>query len=473
MSAVVTLTTLTGSLAGQSFEFRERAVCIVGRARDCSLQLPSDRAHKSVSRYHCLLDINPPAIRVRDFGSRHGTFINDRAIGKRRADQSPAEGAQLNFPEYDLRDGDELRLSQLRLRVSIQDPTRPPTQDEAWPPSISIPSLSELPDADDMVVAAAQRQPTTAATLQIPGYQIQRSLGRGGFGEVYLARCEATGLEVALKVLRSQVAASRRAVERFWREIDNLRALQHPHIVQLLDSGQAGDYFYFTMPYCPGGSLAQLLAERYGQLTVPEALPIVLQVLDALDYAHQVPLPNIRLADGSLGEGRGLVHRDLKPSNILLDLNGGDRVVKVADFGLAKSFDQAGLSGQTMTGAQAGTPLFMPRQQVLNFKYAQPEVDVWACAACLYNLLTGCYPRNFQGRDPFLAVLQTQVAPVRARNASIPPALAAVIDRALIDQPEIYFKSAAEFKAALLAAQDWPAASSGAIAPAAEAEASS
>ncbi|RCJ14555.1 hypothetical protein A6S26_10590 [Nostoc sp. ATCC 43529] len=124
------------------------------------------------------------------------------------------------------------------------------------------------------------------------------------------------------------------------------------------------------------------------------------------------------------------------------------RIIKIADYGLAKAFDQAGLSGQTMSGTHAGTPVFMPRQQVINFKYAKPEVDIWATAACLYFMLTGAFPRNFVG-DPFLAVLQTNAVPIRKRDASIPKKLAELIDLALVDQPEIHFKDAATFKQAL------------------------
>jgi eukaryotic-like serine/threonine-protein kinase len=123
----------------------------------------------------------------------------------------------------------------------------------------------------------------------------------------------------------------------------------------------------------------------------------------------------------------------------------------VGDYGLAKAFDLAGLSGQTLTGSKAGTPAFMPRQQVLNFKYAQPEVDVWAAAASLYNMLTGQIPRNLEG-DPLLAVLKYDAIPIRQRDRNIPKPLAEVIDLALRDNPEIHFKSIDKFKKALLAA---------------------
>jgi serine/threonine-protein kinase len=126
---------------------------------------------------------------------------------------------------------------------------------------------------------------------------------------------------------------------------------------------------------------------------------------------------------------QGLVHRDLKPHNLLLTGSGASPIAKVADFGLSKAFDAAGLSGQTRTGLTAGTPLFMPRQQVINFEYAKPDVDVWAMAATMYHMLTGRFPRNFvRGKDPWQTVLQTDPVPIRKRDSSIPPKLTGLLD---------------------------------------------
>ena len=161
-------------------------------------------------------------------------------------------------------------------------------------------------------------------------------------------------------------------------------------------------------------------------------------------------IPNIKLGNGGFGKGRVLVHRDLKQSNIFLGNVNGKLTVKIGDYGLAKAFDLAGLSGQTLTGTKAGTPVLMCRQQLLNYKYVQPEVDVWAAAACLYFMLTGTYPRNFIHGDAFLAVLQNDPVPIRQRDPNIPKRLAEMIDLALVEKPEIYFKSANEFKQALL-----------------------
>jgi eukaryotic-like serine/threonine-protein kinase len=104
-----------------------------------------------------------------------------------------------------------------------------------------------------------------------------------------------------------------------------------------------------------------------------------------------------------------------------------------------------------MTGEMAGTPYFMSRRQVINFKYAKPEVDVWATAACFYYMLTFAYPRDFAdpSKDPFRLVLETSAIPIRQRNPSIPQSVAEIIDQALIDNPSISFKTATEFRQAL------------------------
>ncbi|MEZ2237504.1 protein kinase [Microcoleus sp.] len=421
----------------------------MGRAKDCYPKIPDDDKHRTISRYHCLLDINPPDIRIRDFGSKNGTFVNGKKIGQREAHQSPEEAAQIQFPEYDLGEGDEFTLSDTSFRVAVAlDPENAKTAQQQSPPT--IPSNQE--NLWEMLKAFLLKAVGNESHIGVLGdYVLLKELGKGGFSLVYLARHKQTNEEVALKVMLPKVAANQRAVNWFLREIENTKSLKHPNVVGLKESGYADETFFFTMEYCEGGSVVDLMAKR-GVSTLPigEAVAIILQVLDGLTYTHNAEIPNVRLADGSFAKGRGLIHRDLKPGNIFIANVGGKQVAKIGDYGLAKAFDQAGLSGQTMTGSQVGTPYFMPRQQVLDYKYAQPEVDVWAVAACLYVMITGYAPRNFVGLDPFRAVLGNDAVPIRDRTSSIPQPLAAVIDRALIDNPEIYYKSAADFKQALL-----------------------
>ena len=192
------------------------------------------------------------------------------------------------------------------------------------------------------------------------------------------------------------------------------------------------------------------MIEQGGNLPLDLALTIFFQCLDGLAYAHVAEIPKVKLLDGSFGSGRGLVHRDLKPANIYLSGSGSGLQAKLGDFGLSKSFDMAGLSGQTVTGSAAGSPSFMPRQQMLNFKYAKPEIDVWAMAACFYNMVTGQLPREkTAGMDPCQMVLRSPIIPIRKRNRAIPVRLAKVIDTALIDRPKIIMKSAQALKQAI------------------------
>jgi serine/threonine-protein kinase len=504
MPAKVILSAIDGQLAGRRFVFKDRTTCIVGRANDCGLRIPVDPARPTVSRHHCLLDVNPPDIRIRDFGSRNGTYINGKKIGQRRKGQSPEEATRLVFPEHDLREGDEVRLGNTIFRIGVQIPI----YCVSCSAEIVLPSPSRLPGASAEITCQAcgnvvrhgNHEPEAPATqgrrcarcgrdvsveagqrpgeyicaqcradpfavlnrmlqaastgekllVAIDGYDIIRPLGQGGMGAVYLARHERLGNDVALKVMLPQVAAGPNAVDRFLREVQTMRALVHPNIVRLFDSGCYQRTFFLTLEYCNGGSVDKLMRTRGGKLTIDEAVKIVLQVLEGLDYAHRVELSDVTLKDGKSGQGRGLVHRDLKPANIFLCSSPNGVVAKVGDYGLAKAFDLAGLSGHTCVGVVGGTPHFMPRQQVLRFKYAKPEVDVWAAAASLYFMLTGCCPRDFQEReDPWLTVLQTDPVPIRRRCSEIPKRLAHVIDEALIDSPHIKIKSAAELKRAI------------------------
>ncbi|BAZ14667.1 serine/threonine kinase [Calothrix sp. NIES-4071] len=464
MPAKITLTVTQGKLQGRQFIFDSRTSCILGRNADCNPKLPDDEDHRAISRYHCLLDINPPAIRVRDFGSRNGTYVNSKKIGQRQVEQTPEEGAKLQFPEHDLQDGDEIKLGNTIIQVGIEQ-----IGIESDPLHISITNFfPSTIDADN----TSKQQPTQPLNflnkikgllklaesgadnlIAIRGYQIVKLLGKGGFGEVYLARHNQSGKYVALKMMLPSVAAvGEQACKMFLRETENTKALRHPNVIELIDYGYSENIFFFTMEYCKCGNVFDFMQQQGEPLSVDIALAITLQILDGLEYTHNAEIPYVKLDGGGFGKGRGLVHRDLKPNNIFLDWVDVDQkfVAKVGDYGLSKAFDIAGLSGQTLSGTKAGTPFFMPRQQVLNFKYTQPDVDIWATAACLYYMLTANFPRNFTGADPFLAVLQNDPVPIRARNASIPQPLAEVIDLALVEKPEIHFKTAMEFKQALL-----------------------
>lgn len=499
MPARVTLTVIQGDLSGRDFVFSEATSCIVGRAQDCYPQLPNDQGHRTISRHHCLLDINPPEIRVRDFGSLNGTSVNGAKIGQREAGQIPEEGARLTFPQHDLSGGDDIKLGDTVFRVGIQAPAlcaecaqeipehekaraqrlpgiyqchacrrtaeregrkEPPKKKPRRCVGCGKDVSREAGDAraGDFVCSTCRGDPAEVVRLLLKlandgheelgalrGYRVVGELGQGGMGAVYLARHDTKSRQAALKVMLPQVTANERAKALFLREVNNMKALRHPHLVRLHSHGSWYGIFFFMMDYCDRGDVVRLMCRRGGTLPLDEAVDIVYQALDGLDYAHRANI-DVELPDGRIENRRGLVHRDVSPSNILL----AGPQAKLADFGLAKAFEIAGLSGLTRTGNAAGKPYFMPRQQVVNFKHARPEVDVWATAACLYNMLTGRYPRDFpRNKDVWQTVLQSDPVPIRKRDPSIPKKLAEVIDLALIDRPQIYFKMAGQLRSAL------------------------
>jgi serine/threonine protein kinase len=284
---------------------------------------------------------------------------------------------------------------------------------------------------------------------QLRGSTVQKLLGEGGMGVTYLLN-DASGAELVLKMMLDAYALDQDARILFVREMMHTRELKHPNIVALIDSGEHAGNLFYTMEYCAGGNADDLVEDAGGKLPPQRAVPIIMDVLAGLAFAHAAPVTGLK-RDGTLAAARGIVHRDLKPPNILLVPDGP---AKVADLGLAKAFELAGLSGITHPKATGGSYRFQPRQQARSILYAEPEVDVWAAAASLYYMLTGAFTRDFgDWRFDLKKVLNTAPIPIRERNPEIPAALADVIDGALDDTHEtLPYRSAAALRDALRAA---------------------
>lgn len=296
--------------------------------------------------------------------------------------------------------------------------------------------------------------PLTAEDLvqqskQLQGCTVEKPLGEGGMGETYLLH-NRSGAKLVLKMLKDPYVMDKEARVLFVREMKHTRELTHPNIVTLFDSGEHAGNLFYTMEYCAGGNADDLVETSGGKLPPERALPIIMDVLTGIAFAHDAPVTDVVLRDGTRAAGRGIVHRDLKPSNILLVPDGP---AKVADLGFAKAFEFAGRSGVTGPNDRGGTIVFQPRQQVKSLLYAKPEVDLWAAAASLYYLLTGAYTRDFiDARSAAWIVKNTPPIPIRKRNPLIPPTLADVIDSALDDTREaLPYQSAADLRDALRA----------------------
>ena len=259
------------------------------------------------------------------------------------------------------------------------------------------------------------------------GYRVERTIGQGGFAAVYLVRDLTLKRPLAVKVLSPDLVLSATARERFRREAETVAQLSHPHIVPLHFIGDADDVVYLAMAFVDGESLADRIA-REGRLPVDEVARILREVASALDLAHR----------------RGVIHRDIKPHNVLLERETGRSLV--TDFGIARTAESVSL---TATGMVVGTPTYMSPEQVTGGVVDQ-RADLYALGIVGWEMLVGNPP--FGGATP-TEMLMKRVAqpaePVQKARPDTPPALAAVVDRCLEQDPEKRFASGAEIVRAL------------------------
>jgi eukaryotic-like serine/threonine-protein kinase len=259
-------------------------------------------------------------------------------------------------------------------------------------------------------------------------YRIERELGQGGMATVYLAQDLKHDRQVAVKVLKPELAAVLGA-DRFVQEIKTTAALQHPHILPLFDSGSADGFLYYVMPYIQGETLRTKL-DREHQLGVTEAVKITTEVADALDYAHR----------------HGVIHRDIKPENILLH----DGRPMVADFGIALAVSAAAGGRMTETGLSLGTPHYMSPEQATAEKEITARSDVYSLASVLYEILTGNPPHTgASAQQIIMKIIAEPVPVVTSLRKSVPPNVAAALTQALEKLPADRFESARAFATAL------------------------
>jgi WD40 repeat protein len=255
-----------------------------------------------------------------------------------------------------------------------------------------------------------------------PGYELLGELGRGGMGVVYKARDTRLGRIVALKMVLSGAHAADRDLARFQAEAEAVARLSHPHVVPIFEIGRHAGLPYFTLEFCPGGTLADKV--RAAPLAPTDAARVVAQVARGVAAAHAA----------------GVVHRDLKPENVLLAADG---TPKVTDFGLAKRVE--GDSGLTHTGAIMGTPSYMAPEQAGGKKDVGPAADVYAIGAVLYRLVAGRPP--FQAATPLDTVLQVvsdEVVPPTRLNPLVPRDLETIALKCLQKEPAKRYATAGD-----------------------------
>jgi len=275
-------------------------------------------------------------------------------------------------------------------------------------------------------------------------YTIERELGHGGMATVYLADDVKHHRLVAVKVLRPELAASIGA-ERFLREVEIAARLNHPHILALYDSGEAGGCLFYVMPHIKGESLRAKL-EREKQLPVDEALAVTRQVASALSHAH----------------AHQVIHRDIKPENILLH----EGEAMVADFGIALAVNAAADSRVTQTGFAVGTPEYMSPEQGAGERTLDARSDVYSLACVLYEMLAGEPPYTGPTARALIAKVMVDPVPaVRRLRPTVPPGVDQALRTALAKAPADRFASMTAFADALAAPAREPRPPSVAVLP--------
>jgi serine/threonine protein kinase/tetratricopeptide (TPR) repeat protein len=263
-------------------------------------------------------------------------------------------------------------------------------------------------------------------------YTIEREIGQGGMATVYLAEDLKHHRQVAIKVMRPELAESVGG-ERFLREVEIAAKLSHPNILPVFDSGEASGFLYYVMPLVEGESLPDRL-KREKQLPVGEALRIAREVAEALAYAHH----------------RGIVHRDIKPANILL--NEGHAMV--ADFGIARAASSGG-AALTQTGLAIGTPQYMSPEQASGDPNVDGRTDIYALGCVLYEMLAGEPPFTGPTAQAIIARALTESArPLQQTRATLAPVISTAVFTAMAKAPADRYANARDMATALTTAED-------------------
>ncbi len=258
-------------------------------------------------------------------------------------------------------------------------------------------------------------------------YTVDREIGRGGMATVYLAHDLKHDRDVALKVLHAEVASSV-GRERFLREIQITARLNHPHILTLIDSGEAGDILYYVLPFVEGESLRERL-DRDGRLGPAETVNLIGQIAQAVDYAHD----------------QGVLHRDIKPENILLHRG----AAMVSDFGIAVGLAAARDDRLTETGTSIGTPSYMSPEQIEAEGKADARSDVYAVGCLAYEMLVGEPPFTGSSQTILAKILTSEPPDVSECRHDVPAEVCRAIARAHARSPDARYETVGEFAAAL------------------------
>jgi tetratricopeptide (TPR) repeat protein len=333
------------------------------------------------------------------------------AAGMRTPRSSELDGQSTEVSLEALFDTEDTEKSVVALEDEVVDGSQTPLA----PSGLGVAPSTRLPSPRTAVAPSTDG----AGPVEVPGYQLLQLIGRGGMGVVYKAKQLSLRRVVALKTILNADYATAEARRRLRKEAEAVAQLAHPNIVQVYEIGEHGGRPYFSLEYCPGGSLEKRLDGTPWE--GDRAATLVKTLAEALHAAH----------------GAGIIHRDLKPANVLLTADG---TPKVTDFGLAKRVD---LPGQTESGALLGTPSYMATEQACSSKEITPAADVYSLGAILYELLTGRPPfKAATVMETVYQVVNVEPVPVRRLQPRTPRDLETICHKCLQKEPHKRYASA-------------------------------
>ena len=400
------------------FAVDEAAPLTVGRSVGNTVQTHDSK----ISRHHCEVRATPDGFFIRDLGSRNGTFVNGARITEAR-----------------LRNDDRIQvgLAHLVFRCEVSESgeetqVAPPHLCAACGKIVPLDTLSTARQTRTRIYCHSCIGASPLLGRVIGGYEIVQPIGRGSMGAVFKAEQLSMGRLVALKILHDELTADEQAVTRFLREARAGGQFSHPNIIRIYDMNEADGHYYISMEYAQGGDVGALL-EREGPLPIRRVLDILISACSALAHAHAA----------------GIIHRDVKPSNLLLTRDG---IAKLADLGLAKSLDAAGLSSLTSTGAALGTLLYLPPEQLADAHAVDARADIYSVGATGYHLISGEHAYRATTVTDLARAMRSQTPrPLRSYRDDVPSELDAAIARAMAVDPAHRFQTADEFRLALKA----------------------
>lgn len=407
----VRLSVIQGTLKGKELLFNKKGKIIIGRSPDSDLVFPINE--NKISRFHCMIDFNPPNILLKDLDSLNGTFINGNKYGGCRNIRSPKDNIVYNYKQYI----NENYLEEDNFIYHLKN------NDEITIGNNNIIKVN-INYIDNEV---------------LPGYERIKKIGESLLCEVYHVRKTGTKDEFALKLIKADEEPTEDEIRRLReRDAEIGILINHPNVVKQYKSGYENGEFYIVMDYVNGANIEDCVKEN-GKFNINTSLDIMLGILDGLEYLHH----------------NGIIHRDIKPSNILLLKNKGKIIPKIIDFNLSILYKHS--KTITKTGFPKGSLSYMPPEQITHFKEIGrnlelgQKADIFSLGATFYYMLTGKEIREFNIANYIEVILdQSSIIPINKRIPDIPLKISQMLEKTIAFKPENRFANIGEVKKSML-----------------------